>query len=115
MVYEYSSGRGDEEITCKQSEAGGEYSTPYVRGCMIVVMTAGIGTAMDDINSSIGIIVTLKHASLLITQKIGTAKQLEVENASVRWHLGKGCNPKSIKKSGCRSCSYWYLYECCTG
>jgi hypothetical protein len=49
-VYEYRSRRGDEEITYEQSEVGGEYGTPYVRGCMIVIMTAGIRTAADDIN-----------------------------------------------------------------
>jgi hypothetical protein len=62
-------------------------------------MTAGIGTAMDDINSSFRMIVTtLKHASLLITQILaGIVQHLEVGNTVVRWHLGKGCNPKSRK------------------
>jgi hypothetical protein len=31
----------------------------------------------------------------LITQKIGIVQQLEVENASVRWHLGEGRNSES--------------------
>jgi len=50
---------------------------------MIVTMTVGIGTAMDDINSTLGIIVTPKHASPLITQKLALYN-MEVENASVR-------------------------------
>jgi hypothetical protein len=53
----FSSRRGDEEITYKQGD---------VRGCMAVRMTVGIGTAVNDINSGIGNIVTLtpNHASL---------------------------------------------------
>lgn len=95
LVYEYSSGRRDEEITYKQSESGGEYSTPYVRGCMIVMMTAGIGTAMSDINSIIRIIVTTKHACLPSDYaKNWRCATTGVENASAQWHLGKGCNPK---------------------
>lgn len=85
-VYEYRSRRGDEEITYEQSEAGGEYSTPYVRGCMIVIMTAGIRTAADDINSSIIGIIILPFDYA----KLGIVQQLEVENPSARWHLGKG-------------------------
>ena len=80
---------GDEQATYKQSEAGGEYSTPYVRGG---TMTAGIGTAMDDINSSFGMIVTPNEACLPFDYaNIGIVQhQLEVGIESVRWHLGKG-------------------------
>jgi hypothetical protein len=63
MVKASSSRRGDEEITYKQGD---------VRGCMAVRMTVEIGTAVDDINSGIGNIITLtpNHAYLLITQKL---------------------------------------------
>lgn len=92
-VYDYSSSRGDEEVTYKQSEAGQH----PIRTWRYDHHNGG-WDRMDDINSSIiGIIVTPKHASLSITQKNGIVQQLEVENAPVRWHLGKGCNPKSRK------------------
>lgn len=105
-VYEYRIRRGDEY---EQSEAGGEYSSPYVRGCMIVIMTAGIITAADDINTSIIGIIILPFDYA----KIGIVRQLEVENASARWHLGKGCNPKSKQKLTFEVVLYWYLNECC--
>ena len=58
---------------------------------MIAVMTAGIGTAMNDMNSSIGIVVTLKHASLLITQNFAL-----YNNWKSRMHLYVGTWAKGV-------------------
>jgi predicted membrane protein len=64
---------------------------------MIVMMTAGIGTAMSDINSIIGIIVTTKHACLpsdyAKNWHCATSEEC-IGTLLAQWHLGKGCNPK---------------------
>jgi hypothetical protein len=58
---------------------------------MITVMRAGVGTAMDDMNSSIGIVVTPKHASFLITQKFAL-----YNNWKSRMHLYVGTWAKGV-------------------